>query len=75
MRDFEEAYRAWLEQLALASQGGADCDLTGSLNRLIEILLQLQSVYPEATLYDSEVSGPDDTPIVLNQTALGTTED
>jgi hypothetical protein len=74
MRAFEDAYRTWLEQLALATQG-ADCNLTGALNRLIELLPQMQSVYPEATLYDSEVSDPEDTPFVLNQTALGTTEE
>lgn len=77
MRAFEEVYSDWLQQLALASQGGAACDLTGTLNRLIELLPQLQSVYPEATLYsrNPEVSDPEDTPFVLNQTALGTTEE
>ena len=74
MRAFEEAYSDWLKQLALATQG-ADCDLTGALNQLIEILPQLESVYPEATLYNPQDSGPDDTPFVLNQTALGTAED
>jgi hypothetical protein len=74
MRAFEGAYSAWLEQLALASQGAA-CDLTGKLNQLLKILSQLQSVYPEATLYDPQASNSDKASIVLNQTALGTTEE
>lgn len=75
MADFERAYRTWLEQLALnGCQDGAS-DLTESLNHLLEILLQLKNVYPEATLHDCEESGPEDNPIILNQTALGTAND
>ena len=72
---FETAYRTWLEQLALATCQPANADLTdltNSLNPLIQILFQLTNVYPEGTLHDCEESGPDDNPIILNQTALGT---
>ena len=55
-----------------AREGNAACDLTTSLNRLIAILSQLNNIYPEGTLHDCDESGPDDNPIVLNQTALGT---
>lgn len=75
MRMFEDAYHAWLDQLAIAAQGGTPCHLSESLNQFIDILFKLRSVYPEATLYDPAVSSPEDTPVVLNQTALGTTED
>ncbi|NJP11786.1 MAG: hypothetical protein HC866_21855 [Leptolyngbyaceae cyanobacterium RU_5_1] len=75
MRDFEKAYREWLEQLALDRCQTAACDLTGTLNRLLELLPQLRSVYPKATLYNCEESNPADPPILLNQTALGTAND
>ncbi|MBD1848314.1 hypothetical protein H6F89_34200 [Cyanobacteria bacterium FACHB-63] len=72
MHEFEEAYHHWLEQLALETCQGAACGLTPSLNRLITILSELDNVYPEGTLHDCEESTPDDNPIILNQTALGT---
>jgi hypothetical protein len=74
MGSFEKAYRHWLEQLALATQGLA-CDLAGSLNQLLDILTQLRSIYPEANLYDPTADNTSTTPMVLNQTALGTAED
>lgn len=74
MQEFETAYHDWLEQLALdACQGSAD-DLTGSLNRLIDILSRLNNIYPAGTLHDCIESDPNDNPIVLNRTALGTGE-
>ncbi|MUG97767.1 hypothetical protein F7734_37850 [Scytonema sp. UIC 10036] len=75
MHDFESAYRNWLEQLALESCENAACDLTGTLNRLLEILPKLRNVYPQATLHDCEESSPDTNPAILNQTALGTAGD
>jgi uncharacterized protein YegP (UPF0339 family) len=72
MHEFEEAYHNWLEQLALETCQDAACDPTGTLNRLLTILPELKNVYPEGTLHDCDESGPDDNPIVLNQTALGT---
>jgi hypothetical protein len=74
MQQFEIAYRHWLEQLALDRCQGAACDLSGSLERLIDILAHLDNIYPEGTLHDCNQSDPNDNPIVLNQTALGRRE-
>ncbi|OUL37364.1 hypothetical protein BV372_02930 [Nostoc sp. T09] len=75
MREFEVAYHDWLEELAQDTCSGNACDLTGARNRLVAILPQLRSVYPQGILYDSQTSSPDDQPIILNQTALGTAND
>ncbi|OUL35160.1 hypothetical protein [Nostoc sp. 106C] len=75
MREFEVAYHDWLEELAQDTCSGNACDRTGALNRLLAILPQLRSVYPQGILYDSQTSSPDDQPIILNQTALGTAND
>ncbi|HEY9619690.1 MAG TPA: hypothetical protein V6C78_04935 [Crinalium sp.] len=72
MHEFEEAYRQWLEQLNLDVCQDAACDLTETLNHLLASLTHLKNVYPEGTLHDCDESGPDDNPIILNQTALGT---
>ncbi len=72
MSEFEVAYRDWLEQLALDACDGSTCDLTGTLNRLLAIIPQLRSVYPKGILYDSQANVPENQPIILNQTALGT---
>jgi hypothetical protein len=75
MHEFEVAYHDWLEQLALDTCSGSTCDLTGTLNRLLTIIPQLRSVYPQGILYDPQVSVTQDQPIILNQTALGTAND
>ncbi|MBD2604431.1 hypothetical protein H6G81_07775 [Scytonema hofmannii FACHB-248] len=72
MSEFEVAYHDWLEQLALDACDGGACDLTGTLNRLLAIIPQLRSVYPKGILYDSQANIPENQPIILNQTALGT---
>jgi hypothetical protein len=76
MYDLEQAYAAWLQTFMQSACAGTTdsptVPLTDSLNRLIDILSQLTNVYPEGTLHDCEESGPDDNPIILNQTALGT---
>lgn len=71
MRQFDVAYRAWLEQFSLQACAGSACDLPGALSDLITILSQLENVYPRGTLHDCEESGPEDNPIILDQTALG----
>jgi hypothetical protein len=72
MHEFEAAYRQWLEQLNLDVCQNAACDLTETLNHLLASLTHLKNVYPEGTLHDCNESSPDDNPIILNQTALGT---
>ncbi|MDJ0620112.1 MAG: hypothetical protein QNJ63_25790 [Calothrix sp. MO_192.B10] len=74
MRDFEVAYRHWLEQLALDAGYGSACNLSETLNRLLTIIPQLRSIYPQGILYDPQVVSQDQ-PIILNQTALGTAND
>ncbi|NEP17169.1 MAG: hypothetical protein F6J97_09705 [Leptolyngbya sp. SIO4C1] len=75
MHQFDHAYRNWIEQFSLNACEGSACDLPGSLANLIDILTQLENVYPQGTLHDCEESDPDDNPIILDQTALGTAED
>jgi len=75
MHQFDQAYRNWIEQFALNACEGAACDLPDSLVALIDILTRLENVYPQGTLHDCEASDPEDNPIILNQTALGTSED
>lgn len=74
MREFEVAYREWLTQLALDACCGGACNLTEKLNRLVAIIRELRSVYPQGTLYDPETSTTNQS-IILNQTALGTVND
>jgi hypothetical protein len=73
MHEFEVAYHDWLEQLAFDASGSSACNLTGTLNRLLTIIPQLQSIYPQGILYDPQVVSKQ--PIILNQTALGTAND
>ncbi|MDJ0697433.1 hypothetical protein [Mastigocoleus sp. MO_188.B34] len=71
MRDFELAYRDWLEQLAWETGNGSTCNLSGSLNHLLAIIPKLRSIYPQGILYDPQVVSREQ-PIILNQSALGT---
>ena len=70
MRDFEVAYRHWLEQLAWETNGST-YHLSESLNSLLAIIPQLRNIYPQGILYDPRVASREQ-PIILNQTALGT---
>ena len=68
MREFEKAYRRWLESMAL---GNDSCDSTGALNELVNILFDLRNVYPEARLAECDEVNADNNPVILNQTVLG----
>jgi hypothetical protein len=68
MHDFEQAYRRWLQTLALPEH---DCESTEALNRLLEVICRLRNVYPEATLGACDAAAPG-ARVVLNQTLLGT---
>jgi hypothetical protein len=74
MAEFETAYKNWLEQIDLDACNSTATDRTGSLNRLLAILTTLKNVYPEGTLHDCDEGDPNDNPIVLDRTALGTEE-
>ncbi len=72
MSEFEVAYHDWLEQLA-GDFAGSACDRSGALNRLLAIIPQLRSVYPQG--YVSGAQTAQAQPIILNQTALGNAND
>jgi hypothetical protein len=75
MKNFETAYRRWLEQLAMATCEGATCLQTSALNELIAVLSDLCGIYPTATLSAPDTREFSRNPIRLNQTHLGTTYD
>lgn len=75
MKTFEDAYRHWLEQLAMATCEGAACLQTSTLNQLIAALSNLSGIYPTATLAAPDTAEFSRNPIRLNQTHLGTTYD
>jgi hypothetical protein len=70
MGKFEVDYQNWLQELAQNSR-----NLTEARNRLVELLPQLRSVYPQGILYNSQKPSLDAQSIILNQTVLGTAHD
>ncbi|HFA47580.1 MAG TPA: hypothetical protein ENJ95_01025 [Bacteroidetes bacterium] len=68
MAEFEKRYRAWLEVKSVKDFDQAA--LTLRLNELLEILQQLKTIYPAATLHDCEEDGGDN-PLRLGNTNLG----
>jgi hypothetical protein len=64
---FDEAHRGWL---AARAGPAAAADLEAKTARLIAILDELKSVYPQATLHDCD-AGEDETIVRLGSTALG----
>ncbi|NEQ53280.1 MAG: hypothetical protein F6K11_24620 [Leptolyngbya sp. SIO3F4] len=75
LHQFQTAYRPWLEQLAQYTCQGTACDLTQTLNQLLDILPRLRNVYPKATLHNCDQNRPGDSPILLNRTAIGNAND
>ncbi|MBE9009581.1 hypothetical protein IQ250_05110 [Pseudanabaenaceae cyanobacterium LEGE 13415] len=74
MEQFETAYRTWLEQFAQSACEETACDLADSQCRLIQLLTQLRSVYPQGALAGSQDHSQPN-PIVLNQSILGSAND
>jgi hypothetical protein len=73
MKEFEEKYKAWLEYRARISQTGAAEEENATLNELVEVLEQLNTIYPPGILQDCD----DETDIkkrsiVLGRSHLGT---
>ena len=68
MRRFEDAYRRWLRT---QTAPGRHCETTDALNSLIDVLVHLRNVYPEAILRGCDDDGGDGAAIILNQTLLG----
>ncbi|MEM9212732.1 MAG: hypothetical protein AAGD25_00015 [Cyanobacteria bacterium P01_F01_bin.150] len=75
LHQFQTAYQPWLQNLAQYTCEGTACDLTRSLNQLLQILPRLRNVYPKATLHNCDQNRPGDSPILLNRTAIGTAND
>lgn len=71
MRRFEKAYRTWMNQLSLMTCEDQDCGQAQARNDLLQVLSELQSVYPVATLDGPATPGLIQNPIILNQTPLG----
>ncbi len=74
MREFEVRYKKWTEALAAYAENKVlNMDLFKTANdKMIEILSQLHSEYPMATLHDCDESKQDSTTVVLGKTVLGT---
>jgi hypothetical protein len=74
MREFEVRYKKWIETLAAYYFNKiANLDAFRDANdKLIEILTQLHSEYPQATLHDCVESKEGSNTVVLGKTVLGT---
>lgn len=75
LHQLQTAYRPWLTQLAQYTCEGSACDLTRTLNQLLDILPRLRNVYPKATLHNCDQNRLGDSPILLNRTAIGDAND
>jgi len=74
MREFEVAYKKWIEMLAawsLDSQANA-ASFRDVNDKMIEMLARLHSEYPLATLHDCNESKEGSNVVVLGKTVLGT---
>jgi hypothetical protein len=74
MREFEIRYKKWVEALANYSfdkKANLD-DFRDANDKMINILTQLHSEYPEATLHDCVESKEGSNTVVLGKTVLGT---
>ena len=74
MRDFETRYKTWIEMLAAyaADKTGNEASFELANNSMIDILRQLHSEYPQATLHNCDESEEGSNTVVLNKTVLGT---
>ncbi|MCW3110477.1 MAG: hypothetical protein JWQ09_4983, partial [Segetibacter sp.] len=71
LHEFETAYQAWIIALAnYASDPATVNALQAANDKLIPLLFNLHSEYPEATLHDCEES-KDTNPVMLGHTILG----
>ncbi len=70
MSEFQSAYCEWLEAQQPLPHFQDDALISDKLDAFINILSQLRTVYPIATLHDCEESG-NANPIRLGQTSLG----
>jgi hypothetical protein len=75
MRQFEVAYKNWIETLADYSSEHSATNTTKfkiANNKMIELLASLHSEYPEANLHDCAESKEGSNTVMLGKTVLGT---
>ncbi|MFT3933660.1 MAG: hypothetical protein QM726_08610 [Chitinophagaceae bacterium] len=74
MREFEIRYKKWVEELAAYSfdKKANLLSFRDANDKMIEILAQLHSEYPQATLHDCVESKEGSNSVVLGKTVLGT---
>lgn len=70
MGEFELHYKQWLQEQSLTSIN--KLNVSNALNRVIDDVNHLRSVYPEGILHDCDSDPQGENAIVLNQTILGT---
>lgn len=68
MSDFERVYKEWLEYLASHKTKKR----SNLLNKLIDVLNRMKSIYPEAILHDGSNPEITESPVILDKTNLGT---
>jgi len=74
MGELEVNYRKWLEYHRKATRKGKPTLANRSLNKLIETLNKLYTIYPKGILHDCD-DGNDENPIVLGKTHIGNLDD
>jgi hypothetical protein len=70
MGEFELHFKQWLQEQSLTSIN--KLNVSNALNRVIDDVNHLRSVYPEGILHDCDSDPQGENAIVLNQTILGT---
>lgn len=68
MSEFEECYQDWLFAHAIFPKKATQ--YKNALGNLLDILVRLNTVYPQGTLHDC-IEGGDENPMILNLTSLG----
>jgi len=74
MRIFEVAYKKWVENLAayVTDNGSGMVGLKAANDAMVDIMKQLHSEYPLATLHDCDESKEGSNTVILGKTVLGT---
>jgi len=68
MLEVEQANAAWLE----TKREGTEVSIHNAATKaLLQVLLNLHTIYPEGMLYDCEDPEEDENPVILNRTNLG----
>jgi hypothetical protein len=74
MREFEIRYNQWIKMLAAYSNDNKtnEAVFISANNKMIDILSNLHSEYPQATLHNCDESKEGSNTVILNKTVLGT---